>query len=412
MKILLKNTTIWTNSSNSISSKDIYIENNCIQKIEENINSDADVVIQNSHVSLGWVDTFAHFQDPGFESKETLTSGRKAAAAGGYTHVLLVPNTSPCVQTTSQIDYVKKDNHNSATQLHAIGASTIKNKGVELTEMYDMKDASAFGDGWHSLQDEGLIVRILQYLKPLKKPLFNIPQLANLALDGMVNESANTVTTGLKTIPRLAEILAVKRDIELVRYTQAHLHLPLITCAESIDLIADAKKEGLPITCGVSIGHLLYNDSTQLEFDSLYKMIPPFRSEEDRLALWQGLKAGTIDVICSAHLPQDLESKDVEFEYAASGMSTIQHCFQAFLQKGGDLKLWMRTQQNARKLLQLPTDEIGTEMKIDITIFDPQNGNNILPENSFSLGVNNPFFGQNLTGKILGVLYQNQITLF
>lgn len=411
MKILLKNTTIWTKEGQSISGKDIHIENNKILKIDDNISIEADHIFHHCHVSLGWVDTFAHFQDPGFESKENLISGRKAAVAGGYTHVLLVPNTTPCIQTTSQIDYIQKDNTRYTTQLHAMGAATLKNQGTDLTEMYDMKNADAFGDGWNSLQNEGLIVRILQYLKPLQKPLFNIPLLANLAQDGMVHESATTVTTGLKTIPALAEILAVKRDIELVRYTQAHLHLPIITCAESIALIANAKQEGLPITCGVSIAHLIYNDHCILNFDSLYKMLPPFRSEEDRLALWQGLEDGTIDVICSAHLPQDLESKEVEFEYAAPGMSTIQHCFQSFVKNGGSLELWIKTQINARRLLQLSTEEINSDCELDITIFDTTTEFVPSQENSFSLGINNPFIGQNFKGKVHAVLYNDLLTI-
>jgi dihydroorotase len=209
-------------------------------------------------------------------------------------------------------------------KLHVMGAVSQQIEGKTLAEMMEMYDAVAvaFSDGWKPIQNAGLLQKALEYVKAFEGVVVQLPLMASLA-DGLMNEGVHSVQYGMPGIPNIAETLLVHRDIELARYTQSKLHISGITTAESLSLIKKAKKEGVQVTCSVTPYHLLFTDEALKQYNSLFKVDPPLRTEKDRKALIKGLEDGSIDCIAVHHKPQDWDAKVKEFEYAKSGMASM-----------------------------------------------------------------------------------------
>jgi len=265
MTILLKQVTIADpQSKHNGLTKDILIEDGSIVSIESNISQKADQTIDcdGSFVSGGWVDVFSNFCDPGFEYKETLSSGIAAAAAGGYTRVLVMADTKPVTDNKAQVAYIHAAGTQANVTLHPIGAITKKMEGQSLAEMYDMRasNAVAFSDGMHPVQSPGVFLKALQYVKAFDGILIQIPIDKTIAANGLMHEGIVSTQMGLPGLPAVAEELMVKRDIDLLRYTGSKLHITGVSSATTIDLIRAAKKEGLAISCSVTPTHLFYCD--------------------------------------------------------------------------------------------------------------------------------------------------------
>jgi len=406
---------IWdTNSAYHLQTLDILVSDGVIIDIARNIKSNDGVeLISDKNISLGWVDSYCHFGDPGYEHRETIASGCAAAASGGFTHVFIAPNTHPAIQSKSQIEYINTLSSSEVVQLHPIAAVTQHSAGKELTEIYDMYNAGAiaFGDGNQSIQDAGMMLRLLQYIKPLDVPLYNIPYTLSLAESGMMHESSYNVSLGMKGIPELAETIMLQRDIELLNYTQSRLHIPLVTSATAINFIHNAKKRNLKISAAIGINYTLFTDQDLINFDSNYKVFPPYRSKEDASRLIQSLQDGTIDMICTAHQPCSIEEKNVEFEYALEGTLSLSTAFAVWLlQSNNDIVTWIRSVcENPRKLLLKNTTKIAVGEKLDVTIFD-ENKEWLFDANSNkSLSKNTPLFGQKLKGQANMVIVGNNI---
>lgn len=256
-------------------------------------------------VAPGWVDIFADYGEPGYEQKETITTGLAAAAAGGFTDVLLTPNNSPVTTNKSAVQYLLQQGAGDVVTLHPMGSVTRNAEGKELAEMMDMyvHGAQAFTDGWKPVQHSGLLLKALEYVKAFKGLVVQLPYDANISAGALMNEGEVSTRLGMSGAPVMAETLMLYRDIELLRYTGSRLHVTGITCAESVDLIRKAKKEGLDITCSVTPYHLAFTDEMLTTYNSLYKVTPPLRTEKDRQALIGALVEGVIDCIASHHRP-------------------------------------------------------------------------------------------------------------
>ncbi len=331
MRLLLKGVLITPYSRSTNKPIDILIENGIIVQLEQNINASADKIIERKdlQVSIGWVDCFANFCDPGNEYKESLDTGSKAAAAGGYTAVMLIPNTIPALHNKSQIEYVVQKSKDLPVTIHTIGAITKNVEGKELSEMYDMRNsgAIAFSDGTNSLQSSGIMLKALEYVKAFDGIIIQLPDDKSIAANGLINEGIVSIISGLPGRPAISEEILIARDIELLKYADSKIHFTGISTKKSLDIISKAKKEGLRISCSVTPYHLLLSETDVNNYDTNMKVNPPLRGEDDVLALREGIRNGQIDFIASHHEPQHWDNKTCEFEYAEFGMIGLESVF-------------------------------------------------------------------------------------
>ena len=368
-------------------------------------------------VSNGWVDVFADYCEPGYEHKETISSGLKTAAAGGFTDVLLAPNTQPVISSKSIIQYILGQAANGAVTLHPIGAATQNTEGKELAEMMDMKanGAVAFSDGWKPVQNANLILKALEYVKAFGGTLIQLPVDSSLASGGLMNEGIVSTGLGLSGIPLLAETLMVYRDLELVKYTGSRLHITGLSSAEAVDMIRKAKADGVAVSCSVTPYHLSLTEDTLTSYDSNYKVSPPLRSETDRMALIDGLLDGTIDCIATHHRPQDWDAKVKEFEYAANGIALQEVAFSVLWDSLNEYmgidKLVPLLCNNPRQIFGLSQQPVAIKSRASLTIFTTTGKTTITKDNKKSSGVNNPFMGKTLSGSVVGICSNGKIEL-
>ncbi|WP_118976121.1 dihydroorotase [Taibaiella koreensis] len=411
MSLLIRNVYISDPLSEHNGRKtDILIRNGSIVSIGEGLEEKADTVLEGAqlHASPGWVDVLADYCDPGYEHRESVDSGLRAAAAGGFTDVMVVPNTQPAIATKSVLEYVQGKGAGHATKLHVIGAISRNLEGKDLAEMMDMhhSGAVAFSDGWQALQHAGLMLKAMEYVKAFDGILVQLPIYASLAQGGLMNEGETSLRLGMSGIPNIAESLLVQRDIELLRYTGSRIHFSGISTPESLSLIRAAKQEGLDVTCSVTPYHLYFTEEALQQYDSVYKVEPPLRTEADRLALVAALSDGTIDCIATHHRPQDWDGKVKEFEYAQPGMIGQETCFAMLRAAAPDLPVsrWVELLSvNPRKIFGLPQATIAEGAAATLTLFDPEATWVYEVAGKHSLGINSPWIGKTLTGKIYSI---------
>lgn len=410
---------------------DLLIENGLITHIGVGLalpDGALEIDVPNLHVSAGWVDGRAAANDPGHEHRETLTDLARAAAAGGFTDVVLLPNTSPVIDAKDTLGYVRRmaealGGPGQPSRLHPMAAITKEAKGVDFTDMIDLHRAGAiaFTDGDHPLQNPDLLLKTLQYLRPMNGLLVNRAEEQLLTQFGQMHEGVQSTLLGLKGIPAMAEVMMIERDLRLLAYVLEQetnvpeapiLHFACLSAAESVELIRQAKAKGLPVSCDVAAHQLVFTDTDLAGFDTYLKVNPPFRSQTDVDALWNGLADGTIDMIVSDHHPHDEESKNLEFDVAEFGISTIETVFASVLTHANKLPLATfidRLTLGPRRVLRLPSVTIAEGQAAVLTLFDPS------AEWTFTRPVspakNSPFLGQTLTGKVLGTVLLNGATL-
>jgi dihydroorotase len=408
MHILLRNVKIIAPSSPFHGQqKDISIQNGIIQQVADNLEDARATVISgnNLHVSAGWMDVFAHFCDPGQEHKEDLQSGIKAAATGGYTTVMIVPNTQPALHTKPQIEYVLSRSRHSAATVLPIGAATKNLEGTGLAEMYEMQQAGAvaFSDGLKPLQSPGLMLKALQYIKAFDGTLIQLPDDQSISAHGLMNEGIYSTQLGMPGKPALAEELIIQRDIELAKYTDSRIHFTGISTRKSVELIAAAKAAGIKVTCSVTPYHLSLSDAQLINYDTHLKVNPPLRTADDVKALQEAVLHGTIDCIATHHLPQDWDAKQVEFEYARNGMIGLESTFGVIRQYLPQLPLEqlinMLTTQ-PRKIFGLPQPLLQEGATANLTIFDPETSWQFTTAHIASRSKNSAYIGEQLKGKV------------
>ena len=395
------------------------VEDGVISRIAASIRADADRVIEHKdlHVSPGWVDVFADYREPGYEHKETIETGIAAAAAGGFTDVLLAPNTQPALSTKSAVRYIKAKAAGKAVNVYPYGTATRNAEGKELAEMMDMRahGAVAFTDGWKPVQNANLLLKTLEYVTAIDGVVVQIPVDGALSSGGLMHEGPVSTSLGMAGIPAIAETLAVHRDIELARYTGGKLHISGISSATSVDMIRKAKKEGLNVTCSVTPYHLALTDEALRGYDSVYKLLPPLRSEADRKALVAGLKDGTIDCIATHHAPHEWDAKAKEFEYASDGMAIQETAFAAMwgaVQKAVSLDRFVDAVAHApRKIFGMQQVSMAKGQAACLTLFSPAGTTNLAAGKKKSMGVNNPFLDRELAGSVVGIINNGQVKL-
>lgn len=385
---------------------DILVERNQISKIAKGLKEKAGTEIdgKGAYLSPGWVDVFAGYGEPGEEYKETIQSGLNAAQSGGFSEVLMLPNTSPAISNASILSSVQQRAKGHPVALHIYGAVSKNLEGKDLAEMLDMhhEGAIAYTDGWMPVQNAQLLLKALEYVKAFDGLIVQVPIQEQLSAGGLMHEGKESVRLGMQGIPGIAESLLIKRDIELLRYTQSRIHFSGISTKASVALIKAAKKEGLAVTCSVTPYHLLFNDKVLENYESNFKLNPPLRTEEDRKALIKGLKEGVIDCIASHHHPQDWDAKHKEFNLAGWGQITQETTWSMLLQAIPDLAMeeWVSLlSTQARQIFRLPALSIEVGANARFTLFDHTTKWRYQSPHKQSLGINSPFLNQELSGK-------------
>ena len=415
MNISIKNVRIAAKGFNAQTGYHVFISDGRIAQLaDKQLELDADVEVDGTGcwLSPGWCDLRANFCDPGLEHKEDLESGAMAAADGGYTAVALVPNTQPVLDNKKGIRYITSGNSARLTQLYPMGTVSVGAKGEELAEMIDLWQAGAlaFTDGTHPITNSNLILKALQYLQLFDGLLMNQPLEGNLEKGGQMHEGINSTLLGMKGMPVLAEEMAIARDLRLLRYAGGKMHFSCISSAAGLELIRQAKKEGLAVSCDVAVHQLLFTDEALFDFDTNYKVKPPLRLEADRRALLDGLKDGTIDVIVSDHQPQDTESKKLEFDLADFGMINLQTLFASLcsLNEFDEALLVEKLSLAPRRIVGLPAIEIKEGAEANLTLFSKEYSWEFNESTNLSKGINSPFLAKKLKGKALGVIVKDK----
>ena len=417
MTTLLKSATIIDASSpHHQKKKDILIVNGTISKIANSIKQESNykvIKFDNLHVSTGWFDTSVSFGEPGYEERETVQKGLEVASKSGFTAVAVNPNTNPVIDSKSDVEFLINKANGSATQLFPIGALTQGSRGIEMAELYDMKQsgAIAFGDYSKPISNDNLMKVALLYAQNFDGLVLSFPKNKSIAGEGIVNEGINSTRLGLKGIPALAEELQIARDLFLLEYTGGKLHIPTISSSKSVQLIKEAKKKGLKVTCSVAAHHLLLTDDELDGFDSNVKVTPPLRTEKDRKALIKGLKDGVIDVITSDHNPMDIENKKLEFSLAEDGTIGLESLF-SVVNSVLDLETFTKAvSTNPRALFGQETVSIEKDQAANLTLFNPEETYTFTKENILSTSKNSAFLNKEVKGKVYGIFANKKLVL-
>lgn len=414
MNLLIKSAKIIDSGNTELHSKkrDILIKNGKIERIASRIEpGDRTKILErkNLHVSLGWFDSGVCFGEPGFEERETIANGLQTAAKSGFADIVLNPNTHPVPDSSSDIVFLKNAAKGQATGLHPLGTVTFKAEGENLAELYDMKNSGAVGfyDYKHPLENANLLKIALQYVTNFGGLVHSFPLDANIAGKGNVNEGKTSVRLGLKGIPALAEEIRIARDLFILEYTGGKLHIPTVSTAKSVKLIADAKKKGLDVSCSVAVHNLFFMDAVLEEFDASYKVMPPLRTEVDTKALIKGVKDGTIDLVISDHTPMNIEEKQKEFENAAYGSLGLESSFGCLNRIfGTETTVALLTKGRGRYGLKEP--EIKEGASACLTLFNPDTAYCLEEKDIYSTSKNSMFLGTELKGKAYGSINNGQ----
>jgi dihydroorotase len=419
MNLLIKSAKIIdSNSKYHNKIMDVFIKDGKIEKIAKSIKSckeslakgtEIEYSANNLHLSPGWFDLHANFSEPGNEQKETLESGSKAAIKGGFTGIMIMPNTTPSLDNKGMIKFIQNATTGNIVDILPAGNLTKKQEGNDIVEMHDMSKAGclAFTDDKQSIKRNEVLKIAMLYAKDCNALIMNYPNENSIANDGYMHEGAVSTQLGLKGIPALAEEMMVDRDISICEYTNGRFHLSYLSTKGSVEKIKKAKSKGLNITADVALHNLFLTDEAINNFDTRYKVMPPLRTKKDNKALIKALKEGTIDVITTDHSPQDDEHKRVEFDNAADGIIGLESAFgllgKYLLPQLGLSQLIEKIAINPRKILGINEATLTEGNIANITLFNPDMEWEFTKKDIKSKSNNTPFIGEKLKGKALAI---------
>jgi dihydroorotase len=415
MNVIFKNAVIIdANSPHNNQAVDIIVEGGIIKNIGTNLEADGFEIVEldNLHISNGWFDSSVSLGEPGYEDRETLANGLKAAAKSGFTDIALQPTGNPIADKQADIAFLVNKSLHTATAVHPIGALTKNSEGKDIAELYDMKSsgAVAFGDYNKSLSDSALLKIALQYVQDFDGLVIAYAQDDKIKGKGVVHEGEVSTKLGLKGIPTLAEELQIVRNLYLLEYTGGKLHIPTISTAKSVQLINEAKAKGLNVTCSVAVHHLIFTDAVLTDFDSRFKVAPPLRPDTERQALIEGLLDGTIDMITSDHNPIDIENKKLEFDLANDGTIGFESAFGA-LQTVLPLEVIIEKFIAGKAIFSLNETSIKEGAVASFTLFNPEGEWVFTKRDILSKSKNSAFLGREMKGRAYGIYNRGKLVL-
>ena len=405
-KLVLQGGTILDPLSGRSKKGNVVIERNKIKLVGSTGGAKGETKIDCSGLVIthGFCDVHVHFREPGREDKETLQTGSRAALAGGFTRVCVMPNTSPPLDTPESIRFIVEKAEECPVHIHPIGAVTKGQKGQELTEIQGIisEGAVALSDDGLPISDAQVMRLALEYTSMFDKPVINHAEDECLRNNGLMHEGEISTRLGLAGNPSLAEAIMIQRDLELANMIQAKLHVPHVSSSGGAANIRRMKKLNPNITAEVTPHHLFFNDQALLEYNTNFKVAPPIRTEDDRKELIKAVKDGTFDCIATDHAPHTIEEKEATFESAPFGMIGLESCFGA-VNKVLDMplkELLKLLTVNPRRVMGFEEDLFKIGCAAELTILDPDQELIYKEHNIYSKSRNTPFIGEKLKGKV------------
>jgi len=392
---------------------DIYIKNGIVARVKENIkavgNDTVKIDAKGCIVCPGFVDMHVHLRDPGFEDEETIESGALSAVKGGITTVACMPNTSPPIDSESMVKYILEKSQSAACKILPVAAMTRGLKGTEITDMGLLAEAGAvgFSDDGRCISDSRLMYEVMRYSTQFGLPLVLHEEDYYVSRGGLVSEGCYSAMLGLDGISSLSDDVIIARDIILAGRSRAKIHITHVSTRGGVEMIKKAREGGLDITCDVTPQHLFFNDSYLTSFNTNLKVKPPIRSEEDRLALIEGVKGGVIDAIASDHAPHLDTEKNTTFRLAEFGTIGLETLFSAAFSKlcreekirlPGFISL---ITTSPAKILSIDAGKIEVGKTANIAVIDTEAEEEVKKEDFVSKSKNSAFIGQKLWGKVI-----------
>ena len=418
-KYIFTNCRIYSPINKKIKKGNILITNGIIKDLnyrEEYFGNHKVIDCKNKIICPSFLDLRCHFGEPGLEDTESLDTGANAALAGGYTKVCILPNTNPVLDSLDSIESLLYKSKDLMIDILPIGSITKGLKGIELSEIGLMasKGVVAISDAHKTVENSQIIRHAIEYASMFDIPIINHAENVDLKNSGIAHESQFSTEKGFPSNPWISETVTLYRDLEIANYVNGRIHIPHISCKESLVLISKYKDRGLKVTAEVTPHHLGLSESKLDSFDALYKISPPLRSEEDRLALIEALKNGVIDCISSDHFPHKIEDKESDLINSKSGVigleSAFSYSYKILNSHGFSIEQVIDLfVVNSRKIINVPINVIEEGQKADFIVIDPKINWTFKRSDILSKAKNSALIGEEMKGKIEIVAFKDKV---
>jgi len=420
MNLLIKGGRVIDPSQKLDDTLDVLVENGLIKEIGKGLKAPAGAEVIDAagkYVVPGLVDMHVHLRDPGLEYKEDIISGTRAAAAGGFTSIVCMPNTKPVIDNKAIADYIiNKARNEGSANVFPVGSITYGLSGERMSEMGELKEAGcvAVSDDGRPVTNPELMRRALEYARGMGILVISHAEELSLVGEGVMNEGFTSTEIGLKGIPRIAEDIATARDVMLAEYTNSPIHIAHVSTAGSVRVIREAKARGVQVTCETAPHYFTLTDDAVRGYNTNAKMNPPLREAADVAAIKAGLADGTIDAIATDHAPHHLDEKDVEFDAAMNGIIGLETSLPLSLKlvQDGVLTLNQLIEKmscNPSNILGLQRGSLASGRVADITVIDPLAQWTVDADKLASKSKNSPFLGWSVTGAAFATILAGKI---
>jgi dihydroorotase len=418
-RILVRGGRILDPSSGRDEPGDVLIEDGKIAAVGAGLDSSRAEVVEarGGWIAPGFFDMHAHLREPGQEYKEDIASGGRSAVAGGFTSVACMANTHPVNDDPAMTDFIlDRAEHDSPAKIYPVAAATRGLEGEVMTEMSALVAAGAvaFSDDGKTIQDSGVMRRVLAYSRLVDVPIIVHAEDRTLVGDGVVNAGLIATRLGLPGNPSVAEDVIVMRDLMLAELTGARLHVAHVSSARSVEAIRRAKERGVSVTAEATPHHLTLTEEATLGYDTNTKVAPPLRSAEDVSACRDGLADGTLDAIATDHAPHALHEKDLDFAEAPPGLIGFETAVAVVLDlvrqnEISPLELVRRLSTNPARILNRPGGELAVGSPGDLTVVDPERRWKYDPAKGYSKSRNSPWAGKSLEGRVVATIVDGRL---